>query len=319
MMQFFAEINSTLTITVLILALVLAGIVYTVSRRILLGRALRRNNDTRLRIACEILNTAVDQRSTFRLEVQSGELKGHKAEGVCVQITDMWLVLDMGGAFAANMYEGEEVQVFFQTSYRRKPSYYQFRTVIAGTHRKMQSTMLRLPIPDHLEPGQKRSFLRITPQHDSVLGIGFWPISDTAPLPVSVSKLPPPLLNFRPEKSELIRLDNLSAGGMRLAVDDDIDLLTMVDLDKGSQILCLLVLRGAGNDKKPLALWVACTITAFGQAEGRVNHLSLKFTNWASRETGQDDIRWFPLSKDKSVALLATWVMRHHLEQSKVA
>lgn len=320
MKEFLMKLNPTTVMTLVTLTLMVAAcVVYAIGRRVLQGRARKRSHDTRFRIACDILNAAVQQRSTFRLEVEAGEMKGYKAEGLCVQITDMWLVLDMGGAFASNDWDGEQVLVFFQASEHNKPSHYQFRALIAGVHRKMGSAMLRLPIPKHLEPGQKRSFLRVTPQRGSVLGMGFWPISDTAPLPISADKLPPPLISFRPGKSELIRMDNLSAGGMRLIVDSSIDLLSMVDLDKGSQILCLLVLKGTGNDKGPLALWVASTITAFGHAEGKVNHLSLKFTNWATRDAGQDDIRWFPLSKDKSVALLATWVMRHHLEQSKMS
>lgn len=308
-------VNSALIVLALLIAV---GVIYAISQRVHAQRASRRSIDERRRITCEIVNTAIDQRSTFRLEVQEGELKGYKTEGICVHMTDMWLVLDVGGAFATNQWEGEEVLVFFQTSFKRKPSFYQFRGIIGGVHRRMQNTMLRLPIPDYLEPGQKRSFLRITPQHSAVLGIGLWPISDRAPLPISAEKLPPPLLNYRPGKSELLTMDNLSAGGARLGVDKSIDLRAMVDLDKGSQILCLLVLKNIGEGKRPLAFWLACTVTGFTKTDSAVNYLGVRFTNWAVMESGKDQIRWFPLSKDRSVAPLATWVMRHHLEQSKM-
>lgn len=302
----------------MLVMLLIVGAVYAISHRLHAQRASRRSIDERRRITSETLNTAIDQRSTFRLEVQGGELKGYKAEGICVHITDMWLVLDVGGAFATNQWEGEDVLVFFQTTYNRKPSFYQFRGIIGGVHRRMQNSMLRLPIPDFLEPGQKRSFLRITPQHQAVLGMGLWPISDRAPLPISAEKLPPPLLSYRPGKSELVVLDNISAGGMRLAVDKSLDLLAMVDLDKGSQILCLLVLKNTGEGKGPLACWLACTVTGFTPSDNNISHLGIRFTNWAIMESGRDQISWFPLSKDRSVAPLATWVMRHHLEQSKM-
>ena len=311
------DLTNTLLI---ILGLVVAiGIVFWVGQRIAAYLASKRSLSVRTRIARDIISASIDQRSTYRLEVQRGEFKGYKAEGQCVQITDMWLVLDMGGAFASDHWDGEEVLVFFQTSFRRKPSFYQFHAVIAGVHKKMHTTILRLPIPPHLDPGQKRSFLRVTPQHGAVLGVGMWPISDTAPLPVSVSKLAPPLLNYRPGKAELLGLDNISAGGMRLTVDKSIDLGSMVDLDKGSHILCLLVLKHMEENKRPLAFWLACCITSAIKEGEHCNYVGTRFTNWALMETGLDQICWFPINKDKSVAPLATWVMRHHLEQNKMA
>ena len=308
----------TETVLTILAAMTGVALLYWIVPRIIGYFTGKRDVNARTRIARSIIDTAIDQRSTFRLEVQRGEFKGYKATGTCVQIADNRIVLDMDGAFASSHWDGEEVQAFFQVSFRRKPSFYQFRTVISSVQKKTNTTLVRLPVPAFLDPGQKRSFLRVTPQRAAVLGIGLWPISDTAPLPISVSKLAPPLLSFRPGKSDLLHLDNISAGGLRLIVDKSIDIAHMVDLDKGSQVLCLLVLKAMEEGKVPQAFWLACTITDVGEGEKHSRYVGTRFTNWALMESGQDQISWFPINKDKSVAPLAAWVMRHHLEQTKM-
>ena len=146
----------------------LAIVLYTLGQKLLNIFFRKQNLHAQDRISREILTLAIDQRSVFRLEVLQGELKGHKAEGVGQQITKEHLILDLGNTFAASEWGDEEILVFFQTTERRKSSFFHFQEKAAGTIRKEDRTLLCLPVPPQLEVGHKRSFLRISPSKESV-------------------------------------------------------------------------------------------------------------------------------------------------------
>jgi hypothetical protein len=45
--------------------------------------------------------------------------------------------------------------------------------------------------------------------------------------------------------------------------------------------------------------------------------IGLKFKAWALSETGSSDIFWFPAGKSGEVSPLASWILRHQLEQNR--
>ncbi len=258
------------------------------------------------------------ERSPLNLEFTGAELQGRKLQGPCIKLGEHSLFVDVGGAYASPVWAREPVQVFFKTTAKRKASYYQFSSYVIDAQIRRNTFVLQLPVPATLEPGQKRSFVRVEPQKGAVLGLGLWPMSDRLPLPTSIHTMKQATFNFRPGKSEDVRVVNLSAGGMRLSMDKELKPFDTLDLSTGSQVLCLLVLR-SNEGEMPLPFWLACTIVSFSENQEKNSplFLGLRFTNWALMENGRTDIVWFPIHKDRGVAPLASWVMRHHLEQSK--
>lgn len=279
-------------------------------------RISRRNVHARESIARSILEMAVIQRSTFRMDFQRKDLGGYKIAGSCADVKRDYIVIDMGSAFVSADWVGEEVLVFFEVSFKRKPSYYQFRTRISSVRRLDAAAQLYLPIPPYLDPGQKRSFLRVTPDKASVLGLGLWPLTGATPLPTSVEGVPPATVNFRPGQAEVVTLENISAGGMRVVFNKSHPAPKELSLEKGSQMLCLLLLKPM-EGSKPLIFWFTAVITMDAEDTDHSHHVGVRFTNWAQMDTGKKNFFWFPIDKGEGAAPLAAWVMRHHLEQSK--
>lgn len=304
----------------IVIALLLAAIFFLswIVRQIVRRITGRRDADKQRCLTREILETAMNQRSTLNLEFTGAELQGRKLGGPCVKLGEHSLLVDVGGAYASPVWAREPVQVFFKTTAKRKASFYQFNSYIMDAQICGNTFVLQLPVPAALEPGQKRSFVRVEPQKEAVLGMGLWPMSDSLPLPTSINAMERATFNFRPGKSEDVHIVNLSAGGMRLSMDKALKPFDTLDLSNGSQVLCLLILR-SNEGEISLPFWLACTIVSFGEDPEKHSSLflGLRFTNWALMENGRTDIVWFPIHKDRGVAPLASWVMRHHLEQHK--
>ena len=85
-----------------------------------------------------------------------------------------------------------------------------------------------------------------------------------------------------------------------------------------SQLLCLLLLR-APDSERPMPFWLACTVVSLVEDQQDTSNviIGMKFKAWALSETGNSCIVWFPTGKSGEVSPLASWVLRHQLEQNK--
>lgn len=310
------ELLNTILFIVLLIAFVI--VLFGVGQRVYTRYFTKRTTDAMGRIAKDTIHIAIDQRSFFRLDFLSSELRGHKAEGPCVGIKGNHLYIDVVGRFATVEWRSEKVRVLFQTTFKRKPSYYQFNTTVTDVRRQGSNTILTLLVPSYLDPGQKRNSLRITPYKKSILGLGLWPMPKGMALPTSLEELPPSLLSYRPEKVETIMLDNLSAGGMRLTMDKHVPLSPEMPMEKGSRVLALLILEASEEGGKSLALWLVSKILMIQEPDEKVYNFGIRFSHWAMMERQKRPLAWFPLSENDSVAPLAAWVIRHHMEQTKM-
>ncbi len=69
---------------------------------------------------------------------------------------------------------------------------------------------------------------------------------------------------------------------------------------------------------KPLALWLSCRVCALTHMEKNdIWQLNLRFENWSLIQEKVDVIEWFPTDTNQSIPLLATWIMRAHMETLK--
>lgn len=274
----------------------------------------RRSRVTQKRIVTEMLELAMDQRNIFRLELQSNEFKGYRIEGLCTKFDQQHIYLDTSGAFVSQKLRGEQALVYFQNMYRKKRSFFQFYTHITHVENRGGRHILRLAMPTALDTGQKRSFFRLTPAQDVVLGLGIWPMQGMS-LPHSIAQLPPAPLHFLPDSGDNISLTDVSAGGMHIILGNQIEIPPQIS--KGAPILCLLRLKTIDPDHPPLIFWFITTVVMYTVEHDNSHSLSLRFSSWALTEAGQKNISWFPVLRDEGVPPLSAWLMRHHLEQTK--
>ncbi len=269
-------------------------------------------------ITLSLLETALGQRSTFALECMDDDLKGQELQCTCYSMDATKLTMDVTKAFGSSRWEGMNVRAFFRISYKGKPSYYQFPSRILTVQARGEGFLLSLPLPNMLSPGQKRLFMRIVPQRNSLKGLGIWPVSYSHPLPTSYREMGKAHFNYRNtnEGCGSVRLENISAGGLRLSLNPQVIDEKAIDLGVGAQLLCLLMLQNA-NGGHPLAFWLVGTIVhnTLTPLKNTDFFLGLRYTNWAQVAPGDAAIEWFPVNKERGVPPLASWIVQHDLEQ----
>jgi c-di-GMP-binding flagellar brake protein YcgR len=277
----------------------------------------RRHAQQRKRIVRELLNSAIDQRSTLELAFTSEDMHGRVLSGPCTSISDDSATVDIGIEHRLESWIGETVDVSFQLPYKDTSAYYHFPSRVIGWRDRPLMISVELALPSQILPMQKRTYMRINPLPGHILGMGLWSLDPTQPLPPHSTSLGCASLSYRPGKLTQCSLLNLSAGGMRIEVPQALLQQFPLSLTLQSQMLCLLLLRSPDSDQ-PMPFWLACTVVGLIENQEDANVvIGLKFRAWSLSETGNSNIVWFPAGKSGEVSPLASWVLRQQLEQNK--
>lgn len=213
----------------------------------------------------------------------------------------------------------KKIKVYFCLNMKRKENYFQFSTNVLDLTPFHGSFTMILAMPDSIDTGQKRNFVRVAPHKDAVLALAVWSLGPDGELPKKYEDLPPANFQFRPDKDNEITLDNISGGGMRMLINVDEKALAEIDLIMGGRLLVLVVLR-SDDTHRPMPYWTVGKVRMIGGLDGSKDCVSvgLAFVHWALMERGKDTpISWFPADNSGGIAPLASWTMRHHLEQHK--
>jgi len=271
----------------------------------------------RKRIIRELLNNAIDQRSTLELEFTSEDMHGRMLSGPCSSISDDKVTVDIGVEHRLQTWIGEPVNVSFKLAYKNTSAYYYFPSQVIGWRDRPLTVSVELAMPEQILPAQKRTYMRINPLPGDILGMGLWSLDPAQPLPPHSTNLGCASLSYRPGKLTQCSLLNLSAGGMRIEVPNALLQQFPLSLTLQTQLLCLLLLRSSDSDH-PMPFWLACTVVSLVEnLEDSNVIIGLKFRAWSLSETGNSNIVWFPAGKAGEVSPLASWVLRQQLEQNK--
>ena len=271
------------------------------------------------RIVQELLHSAIDQRSTLELEFNSEYMQGRVLSATCSAIENDTMLVDVGLEHSLQTWTGEPVEVSFKLDYKNISTYYRFISQVTGMRTNPRTVVMDLALPLHIHPMQKRHYVRISPLPSHILGMGLWSLDPAQPLPLDSTTLGCAALSYRPGKLTQCSLLNLSAGGMRVEVPQVLLNQFPTNLTLQSHILCLLLLRSPDSER-PMPFWLASTIVSLVENQENTSAIiiGVKFKAWALSETGNSNIFWFPAGKSGEVAPLASWVLRHQLEQNKL-
>ena len=270
------------------------------------------------RIVTELLLSAIDQRSTMEIEFSSEAMNGRKLSAPCSSVKEDRMTVDVALDHGLETWTSEPVEVSFKLDYKDTSAFYRFDSQVLGMRTSLSAVFLDLALPPYIHPMQKRNYMRIAPLPSHILGMGLWALDPTQPLPLNSTSLGCAALSYRPGKLTQCSLLNLSAGGMRMGVPQALLHQFPTSLTLQSQLLCLLLLRSPDSDH-PMPFWLVCTVVSLGEdLEDDSNVIiGVKFRAWSLSEVGSSDIFWFPAGKMEEVPPLASWVLRHQLEQSK--
>ena len=205
------------------------------------------------------------------------------------------------------------VDVYFHVLQPAGSIFYKFRSRLCGMSHEGDKTLVVMAAPKSLEVGQRRSFMRVKPPHASVRALGVWMLDETN-IPRTTRDVGRPAVFYKAGMEvRSVLIENISATGMALRLLMPNPENPPVLVEKGSQLLCLLVYAmQEGEGEKLVTFWCTCQVVNIRTTKDTPPALVLgvEFTNWAMLEPGKTEIHWFHASPTRGVAPLTLWVMQ---------
>ncbi len=279
----------------------------------------QRQEAQRRAIIRNLLETAQEQNEIFDINLMDKTVAHNGLAALLQTVSSTVLGMEVLGFISQRMV-GMPVEVYFRASLPEGASFYKFTSTIMSVTPGSEKSRLNLASPENLDVGQKRLFIRVNPPKEKIRVIGVWELAPDKPMPRNTAEIDRPLLHYRRGMDkESVRVENISATGMALRFPmEDLD-VKPVDLDKGSQLLCLIV-YSMGKEEKIVTFWCTCDVL-----HARVHEepepalvLGTEFSNWAVLEQGKSDIVWFHSPQARGVSPITQWVMYMDMEQRKL-
>ena len=273
----------------------------------------------------EILRQAFDQRRPFEAHVQSDDNKRHPALRCSPEyIGNQSVTFELNGiATLSQTWVGRHFKVYFRLKRGENFTYYTFDSaILAIAHPAKGVCHITLAFPSTLDNRQKRSFLRMAPPQDLILGSALWQ-EPRYPAPESLHDInhwPPPSLLLLPSSHEQYRILDLSAGGVRLLIPRATVHELSLQFNAVEYLILLLDLFDPENGKR-MRFWLQCRTKNVWQEH--ITHdisIGLQFLAWArAKDTYTEGetpgaLEWLRLSSALEVDGIGNWIMRRHLE-----
>lgn len=270
----------------------------------------------------QILNTALEQRSTIEVQFARMEGEPQRPSMRCApeDVTALSLVVDAFGlGFAEDGWHGRQVVCYFKIILRGQNVYYTFESTVNDLCRAgKERSLLTLKLPEQITNRQKRAFLRVQPQSSYYLGAAIWRdkrMPEDSAL-ADLSKWPRPGLVLLPGRLQQFRINDISAGGMRLALPANTDIADALDFAVSEQIIVLVDLLAPEGPKPRLRFWLRCRVqNVMIDSFTQETQVGVQYLNWAMpKEGGSSSIEWLRLTRDNEVSPLSNWIIQRYLE-----
>lgn len=266
------------------------------------------------------LNTALDQRSKFELQFHATDERRRSTFCSVYDIRDGFITLEcLGLGNISRNWMGRSVDCYFRVrGEKRTDIYYMFSSTIAGIRPVADDVShISLHMPTKLEQKQKRASLRVDPPEQYILGLALWKESLLADgsHDLNLKNWGRPLLSYVPGKRVQIRLENVSAGGLKLHVKRKDAKASGLDFNIGEKYFVLLDLWEPDTGQR-MRFWLLCRLQMpYIDFETRDVDLGLQFLKRAENEANSTtELRWLPALKGNEVDEIGNWSMKRHLE-----
>ena len=265
-----------------------------------------------------MLETAQEQNEIFDLNID--ERHSHKGlAGTLTKILPTQLELEVL-SYVSRELEGTSADIYFRAMLPEGQAFFKFHSTIQQVKGNYEKSFLLLSMPKEIDAGQKRHFIRVRPPKDLVRVIGVWEMDPTKPIPRNTCEIGSPLLHYKAGmEDELVQVADISATGMALRFPAESLEDKPVDLNKGSQLLCLIIYQ-VSKDDRVVTFWCTCDVLNIRMQNGPEPALILgtEFSNWAVLEQGKSEINWFHSTPKSGVSPITQWVMQMDIQQRKL-
>lgn len=217
------------------------------------------------------------------------------------------LVMFVNG-FVPDDWNKKLVEVFFRVTRPDGVIFYVFNSNVSKLVSGPKTSAINIAFPTHLRVEKKRHFIRVTPDPADVLMLAIWPVAPGKRLPRARSDMGAPELRWKSGDAEQhIQLENISGGGVALRLQAGTDGFLPFALEKGKQLICLLVYKPEPDTARPLIFWCSCEISNI-RKNGHAISIGMEFTNWALQEQEEHEIHWIHSSPWQGAKPILKWV-----------
>ena len=222
-----------------------------------------------------IIQQAFEQHCTFYITFEyEDDSKSDTLHCMLVDYNDILLKLKIKGIrLLSDILIDCPVQAYFRVIIDDDLTHYSFISTIAHiSHPRTHLYYITLPMPTVLENRQRRNHMRIHPQPDTLYGGALWH-KENIPESKNIScitQLPAPQLISIPHRITHFNINNISVGGIRLNIENEI--MHKFDLQFDIADQCLLFMHLIDTDTYKLLKFLMLTSrplkTHFGRQEG---------------------------------------------------
>ncbi|MFP4324472.1 MAG: hypothetical protein ACLFP9_00470 [Desulfonatronovibrio sp.] len=266
-----------------------------------------------------LFQEAIDQRSKFIIALPEELTSVSSLNASLMDFNDQYLYLEVSTITKFNpRWEGLGVTCFFRLITRKKPHkemFFNFKSKISGHEQgRSDQVQIRLEFPEKLEIGQRRSSLRIDMDPRLVLGFSVWEEDRFIRAAEGGNKkgLHPPKISIDHIKSGLIKIIDLSAGGMKKKITPEAVQQLGLNWSKGSTMIIWLVLLDPGTQGKD-QFWLKARIKyRYQDFVSKEIDLGLEFTSFGQISPDKK-MKWLRV-KQNNIDQIGNWTYQRYLE-----
>lgn len=267
----------------------------------------------------ENLNEALNQRAKFELQfAMEGDARRPALRCAAIDIDEGGFILEASGLSTLSpRWQGKPVDCFFMLRKQETYYFYAFASTIVHIKIIKDICLIKVAFPQRLETRQKRSYLRISPPEEYMLGAALWRGPD---MPADTDRgdlalWPKPSRIWLPGTREDFSIRDISSGGMRIHIPRHILAEEMDLIHVSAQFMVMLDLWDPDKAQR-LRFWLLCRMQSpVLDFETKGMDLGAQFLAWAKpAEAGGSALLWLKLASSGEVEPLGNWIMRRHLE-----
>ncbi|SBW00474.1 conserved hypothetical protein [uncultured delta proteobacterium] len=267
----------------------------------------------------DLLGVALNQRAKIELHFSmEGEARRPALRCSAVALENGTILLEASGlASLSHKWQGRNVDCFFILRKQDSYAFYAFSTTIVEIRTLKEACLITVKVPEKIESRQKRSYLRIPPPEEYMLGAAVWRGLD---MPESLERndlalWPKPSRIWLPGMREEFTFRDISSGGLRLHLPRHILAEEMDFIHVSTQFIVMLDLWEPDKAQR-LRFWLLCRMQSpVLDFETKGMDIGAQFLSWAKpAESGGSNLIWLKLASSGEVEPLGNWIMRRHLE-----
>lgn len=265
------------------------------------------------------LQQAINTRRKVELQFHTPGMRRHSTMCSAIALEHGTLLIECSGLSKLSpKWIGRHVECFFSIEENNRLTFYTFISTIAGIRMEGENIcMMNIRMPEVLEQRQKRSFLRIEPPEQYVLGMALWAekLDSSGSIPLDIKAWDKPELVYIPNKTAELELVNISAGGARIKIRREVAKKCNLTFTIAERFMLLLDLWEPELGKRD-RYWLLCrTQTPFIDFETRNVDLGVQFIGLAkNKENSTHTLVWIPFKKEDGIEVIGNWAMKRHLE-----